>query len=415
MYVIGTERHESRRIDNQLRGRTGRQGDPGTSKFLLSLQDDLMRIFGSERLETMLGKLGLEKGEAIVHPWINKAVEKAQAKVEAHNFEIRKQLLKFDDVMNDQRKVIFDQRKDIMRSDNINAMITDMRHEVIETIVYQSIPNQSYHDEWDAENLSADVKNYLGLTVPIDQWVREDGIIEKLNKIYIGPIGFEYVNIRDTDEVNWIKKWVEEQWYNQNLDRPKQESILKKLNEAVVFENFLHTKYIGQKRFSLEGGENTITFLNEFIKSACNDNVKEVVIGMAHRGRLNVLTSILQKTYDEIFNEFEGNMDPELIFGDGDVKYHLGYNSYINENGKNIYVKLIPNPSHLESVNPVVMGYTRAQIDEEYEGDFNSAIPILIHGDAAIAGQGIVYETIQMSKLDGYKVGGVIHLSLIHI
>ena len=235
-------------------------------------------------------------------------------------------------------------------------------------------------------------------------------IIEKLNKIYIGPIGFEYVNIRDTDEVNWIKKWVEEQWYNQNLDRPKQESILKKLNEAVVFENFLHTKYIGQKRFSLEGGENTITFLNEFIKSACNDNVKEVVIGMAHRGRLNVLTSILQKTYDEIFNEFEGNMDPELIFGDGDVKYHLGYNSYINENGKNIYIKLIPNPSHLESVNPVVMGgYTRAQIDEEYEGDFNSAIPILIHGDAAIAGQGIVYETIQMSKLDGYKVGGVIH------
>ena len=179
MYVIGTERHESRRIDNQLRGRTGRQGDPGRSKFLLSLQDDLMRIFGSERLETMLGKLGLEKGEAIVHPWINKAVEKAQAKVEAHNFEIRKQLLKFDDVMNDQRKVIFDQRKDIMRSDNISTMITDMRHEVIESIVYQSIPDQSYYDEWDVESLSADVKNYLGLTVPINQWVKEDGIIEK--------------------------------------------------------------------------------------------------------------------------------------------------------------------------------------------------------------------------------------------
>ena len=179
LYVIGTERHESRRIDNQLRGRTGRQGDPGRSKFLLSLQDDLMRIFGSERLETMLGKLGLEKGEAIIHPWINKAVEKAQAKVEAHNFEIRKQLLKFDDVMNDQRKVIFDQRKDIMRSDDISTMITDMRHEVIETIVYQSIPDQSYHDEWDVESLSADVKNYLGLTVPINEWVKEDGIIEK--------------------------------------------------------------------------------------------------------------------------------------------------------------------------------------------------------------------------------------------
>ncbi len=179
LYVIGTERHESRRIDNQLRGRTGRQGDPGRSKFLLSLQDDLMRIFGSDRLETMLGKLGLEKGEAIVHPWINKAVEKAQAKVEAHNFEIRKQLLKFDDVMNDQRKVIFDQRKEIMRSNDISEMITDMRHEVIESIVYKSIPDQSYHDEWDTETLSTDVKNYLGITVPIKQWFKEDGIIEK--------------------------------------------------------------------------------------------------------------------------------------------------------------------------------------------------------------------------------------------
>ena len=179
LYVIGTERHESRRIDNQLRGRTGRQGDPGRSKFLLSLQDDLMRIFGSDRLETMLGKLGLEKGEAIVHPWINKAVEKAQAKVEAHNFEIRKQLLKFDDVMNDQRKVIFEQRKEIMRSNDISEMIVDMRHEVIETIVYKSIPDQSYHNEWDSETLSTDIKNYLGLDVPVDQWVKEDGIIEK--------------------------------------------------------------------------------------------------------------------------------------------------------------------------------------------------------------------------------------------
>ena len=179
LYVIGTERHESRRIDNQLRGRTGRQGDPGSSKFLLSLQDDLMRIFGSDRLETMLSKLGLEKGEAIVHPWINKAVEKAQGKVEAHNFEIRKQLLKFDDVMNDQRKVIFDQRKEIMRSDDISEMIIDMRHEVIETIVFKSIPEQSYHDQWDSETLETDIKNYLGLTLPINQWTKEDGIIEK--------------------------------------------------------------------------------------------------------------------------------------------------------------------------------------------------------------------------------------------
>ena len=179
LFVIGTERHESRRIDNQLRGRTGRQGDPGSSKFLLSLQDDLMRIFGSERLESMLGKLGLEKGEAIIHPWINKAVEKAQSKVEAHNFEIRKQLLKFDDVMNDQRKVIFDQRKEIMKSNDISEMIRDMRHQVIETIVYNSIPEQSYHDEWDVNTLGEDTKNYLGFEVPINDWVKEDGIIEQ--------------------------------------------------------------------------------------------------------------------------------------------------------------------------------------------------------------------------------------------
>ena len=179
LFVIGTERHESRRIDNQLRGRTGRQGDPGSSKFLLSLQDDLMRIFGSERLETMLGKLGLEKGEAIIHPWINKAVEKAQSKVEAHNFEIRKQLLKFDDVMNDQRKVIFDQRREIMKSNDISEIITDMRHQVIETLVYNSIPEESYHDEWDVDTLTVESKNFLGIEVPISDWVKEDGIIEK--------------------------------------------------------------------------------------------------------------------------------------------------------------------------------------------------------------------------------------------
>ena len=179
LYVIGTERHESRRIDNQLRGRTGRQGDPGASKFLLSLQDDLMRIFGSDRLESMLSKLGLEKGEAIVHPWINKAVEKAQGKVEAHNFEIRKQLLKFDDVMNDQRKVIFDQRKEIMRSDDISEMVSDMRHEVIENFVVQSIPSQSYHDQWDADGLNENITNHLGLNIPVKNWIKEDGIVEQ--------------------------------------------------------------------------------------------------------------------------------------------------------------------------------------------------------------------------------------------
>ena len=178
LFVIGTERHESRRIDNQLRGRTGRQGDIGKSKFLLSLQDDLMRIFGSEKLENMLNKLGLEKGEAIIHPWINKAVEKAQGKVEAHNFEIRKQLLKYDDVMNDQRKVIFEQRKEIMSSDDINLMIKDMRIEVIQKIVSDCIPENSYYSEWNHEKLKNDVETNLNIIIPAKDWVNEDGIVE---------------------------------------------------------------------------------------------------------------------------------------------------------------------------------------------------------------------------------------------
>ena len=179
LFVIGTERHESRRIDNQLRGRTGRQGDIGKSKFLLSLQDDLMRIFGSEKLENMLNKLGLQKGEAIIHPWINKAVEKAQGKVEAHNFEIRKQLLKYDDVMNDQRKVIFEQRKEIMSSDDINLIIKDMRLEVIKKIVSDCIPESSYYSEWDHEKLKNEVQTNLNIDIPAKDWVNEDGIVEK--------------------------------------------------------------------------------------------------------------------------------------------------------------------------------------------------------------------------------------------
>jgi len=178
LYVIGTERHESRRIDNQLRGRTGRQGDPGASKFFLSLQDDLMRIFGSEKLESMLLKLGLEEGEAIIHPWINKAVEKAQTKVEARNFEIRKQLLKYDDVMNDQRQVIFDQRKDIMRADDVHDTVIDMRHEAAALIVERAIPAGSYNDQWDARQLDQDAQRVLGVAAPIDAWFTEDGIAD---------------------------------------------------------------------------------------------------------------------------------------------------------------------------------------------------------------------------------------------
>ena len=179
LYVIGTERHESRRIDNQLRGRSGRQGDPGSSKFFLSLDDDLMRIFGSERMDSMLRKLGLQEDEAIVHPWINKALEKAQQRVEARNFDIRKNLLKFDDVMNDQRKVIFDQRIDIMADEEVSETVNDMRHEVIEDLVSRHIPEKAYAEQWDVEGLREEINANLALDLPVEKWAAEEGIADQ--------------------------------------------------------------------------------------------------------------------------------------------------------------------------------------------------------------------------------------------
>ncbi len=179
LYVLATERHESRRIDNQLRGRSGRQGDPGRSKFFLSLQDDLMRIFGSDRMDSMLQKLGLKEGEAIVHPWINKALERAQKKVEARNFDIRKNLLKYDDVLNDQRKVIFEQRIELMDGENLSEIVGDMRHEVVENLVRLHIPENAYAEQWDVAGLKNGVLEQLNLDLPIDAWAAEEGIDEK--------------------------------------------------------------------------------------------------------------------------------------------------------------------------------------------------------------------------------------------
>ena len=178
LYVLGTERHESRRVDNQLRGRSGRQGDPGRSKFFLSLEDDLMRIFGSERMDGMLRKLGLEEDEAIIHPWINKALEKAQQKVEARNFEIRKNLLKFDDVMNDQRKVIYEQRRDLIAAEDVAETVRDMRHEVIEDLVAECIPEKAYAEEWDIEKLEKETKRLLAVDEPVGDWAKEEGVAD---------------------------------------------------------------------------------------------------------------------------------------------------------------------------------------------------------------------------------------------
>lgn len=234
-------------------------------------------------------------------------------------------------------------------------------------------------------------------------------IIAALKKIYEGTIGFEYMYIRHRDRLNWFRQKFEKESlaYKPNPDNIKR--ILSKLNQAVVFENFLHTKYIGQKRFSLEGGETTIPALDALINKGAEMGTEEFVIGMAHRGRLNVLANVMGKTYEQIFNEFEGAA-PEEGMGDGDVKYHMGFASE-NEtpSGKKVRLSLAPNPSHLEAVNPVVEGYVRSKCDRLYGSDRNKIVPILIHGDAAVAGQGIVYEVAQMHKLKGYTNGGTIH------
>ena len=177
--MLATERHESRRIDNQLRGRSGRQGDPGRSKFYLSLQDELMRIFGSERMDGMLQKLGLKEDEAIIHPWINKALEKAQKKVEARNFDIRKNLLKFDDVMNDQRKVIFEQRIDLMEGENLGETVDEMRQDVVEDLIAKYIPENAYAEQWDTAGFKQAVREQLNLDLPVDEWAKEEGIAEE--------------------------------------------------------------------------------------------------------------------------------------------------------------------------------------------------------------------------------------------
>ncbi|MCC6461885.1 MAG: 2-oxoglutarate dehydrogenase E1 component [Saprospiraceae bacterium] len=239
-------------------------------------------------------------------------------------------------------------------------------------------------------------------------------IVERLQKIYCGNIGFETTHIYDKERLHWLRDKVEGRNLAPDYGFPleKKKRILQKLNGAVLFEQFLHTKFVGQKRFSLEGGESTIPAIDAIINAAVASEipVREIVIGMAHRGRLNMLANILGKTYDQIFSEFEVKSIPDQSFGDGDVKYHLGYSSQITTpQGREAYLKLLPNPSHLEAVDPVVLGFSRAKADVLYQSEYDHILPILIHGDAALAGQGIVYEITQMSQLPGYYTGGTIH------
>jgi 2-oxoglutarate dehydrogenase E1 component len=234
-------------------------------------------------------------------------------------------------------------------------------------------------------------------------------IVAHLQKSYTKHVGVEYSALNDIKKIEWLANQMENEFHKPaSIEQKKR--ILQKLNEGVMFEKFLHTKYIGQKRFSLEGGESTIAALDAIISTAADNDVKETVIGMAHRGRLNVLANVLGKTYEQIFTEFEGTATPDTTMGSGDVKYHLGFSSEVDTfGGKKIHLKLAPNPSHLETVAPVVIGYARSKADVLYNSDFDKILPILIHGDSSVAGQGVVYEVLQMSDLKGYYTGGTIH------
>ena len=235
-------------------------------------------------------------------------------------------------------------------------------------------------------------------------------IIGHLEKIYCSSIGIEYMYIKSPEEIEWIQKRLNINENHPEFSAEKKKQILKKLNEAVSFESFLHTKYVGQKRFSLEGGESLIPGLDALIEEAAEKGVKEFVMGMAHRGRLSTLANIFGKSPKDIFSEFDGKDYEQEVF-DGDVKYHLGWTSCRRtDSGKGILLNIAPNPSHLETVGPVVQGIARSKQDRHYLDNPKSVLPIIVHGDAAIAGQGVVYETVQMAQLDGYKTEGSIHI-----
>jgi 2-oxoglutarate dehydrogenase E1 component len=254
-------------------------------------------------------------------------------------------------------------------------------------------------------DITFDAASILGLG---KESLRE--IIKHLETIYCDSVGVEYMYIRNPHTIKWIQNKLNVNLNHSNYSKDEKLNILEKLNEAVSFENFLHTKYVGQKRFSLEGGESLIPAIDTVIEKAADFGVKEFVMGMAHRGRLNTLTNIFGKSAKAIFGEFDGKDYEEEVF-DGDVKYHLGWTSNrVSKNGNDINLNIAPNPSHLETVGAVVEGITRAKQDSKYSDNPSKVLPIVVHGDAAIAGQGLVYEIVQMAKLDGYKTNGTIHI-----
>ena len=236
-------------------------------------------------------------------------------------------------------------------------------------------------------------------------------IVEHLKQVYCDSIGVEYMYIRKPHEVKWIQSWLHRNNNHPEFSKDQKLQILKKLNEAVSFESFLHTKYVGQKRFSLEGNESLIPALDALIENAADKGVDQFVLGMAHRGRLNVLANVMGKPFTAIFAEFQGQSStPDDVLGSGDVKYHLGTSSDRDFDGNTVHLSLTANPSHLEFVNPVVIGKVRAKQMQRGSSESGAVLPLLLHGDAAFAGQGVTAETLMISELPGYRVGGTMHI-----
>jgi len=303
LFVLGTERHESRRIDNQLRGRSGRQGDPGASKFFVSLEDDLMRIFGSERLDGMLRKLGLQEGEAIIHPWINKALEKAQEKVEQRNFDIRKHLLRYDDVMNDQRKVIYEQRKDLMRTENVSDEIVAMRHEVVEDTVARCMPPNAMPEQWDVQALHEECLRLLALDLPIQDWAAEEGIAD--------------VEIRERIAEASDRKMAEKAAnYGSDVMRIVEKSLLLQIVDQVWKEHLLHLDHMRQGIHLRAHGQRDP--LNEYRSEAFAlfeqmlVRVREAVTGTLAHVQLQLEEPAEELLHRELPEMHEGRVDPAL-------------------------------------------------------------------------------------------------------
>ncbi|MBA3664398.1 MAG: 2-oxoglutarate dehydrogenase E1 component [Bacteroidetes bacterium] len=272
---------------------------------------------------------------------------------------------------------------------------------------------RTYSPSLDLENFGLtekdlDVTFHAGNEIGIGP-AKLKAIIEHLEETYCQSIGVEYLYMREPKVVKWLQERMEKNRNTPSFTKEEKKTILKKLTQAVVFESYLHTKFVGQKRFSLEGGEAVIPAINALMEHGANLGIQDYVLGMAHRGRLNVLTNIMNKTYKDVFTEFEGRPSEDSLF-DGDVKYHMGYSSdQLSDGGKKVHISLTPNPSHLETSAAVVQGIVRSKIDNLHAGDNSKACSIVLHGDAAIAGQGLVYELVQMSQLDGYKTGGTVH------